>query len=148
MRRKADHCLPCRRASPHTPCVFYLPRIEAWALSKVRAVSQPPRLACLLVEEAQDICVCALVLTHFTHRPVRPLACSCLLQAHVLAEDAVDASWCCQVPGGGSSVQYQAGQGKEEAAPEWLGQPPSVRSGGGLQSPSCFNAMGASRAFG
>ena len=27
--------LSCRRASPHTPCVFYLPRLEAWALSKV-----------------------------------------------------------------------------------------------------------------
>jgi hypothetical protein len=31
------HCCCCcyRRAAPHTPCVFFLPRLESWALSRV-----------------------------------------------------------------------------------------------------------------
>ena len=33
-----------RRAGPSQPCVFYLPRLESWALSKVRAAcaAEPP----------------------------------------------------------------------------------------------------------
>ena len=32
-----------RRASPRQPCVFYLPRLEAWALSQVRPALLRPR---------------------------------------------------------------------------------------------------------
>lgn len=46
-RRSLTHCALrrlCRRANPRTPCVFYLPRLEAWALCKaqVAAADTPP----------------------------------------------------------------------------------------------------------